>query len=360
MGMKAVIMAGGGGTRLWPVSRVSSPKQVTPFTDHETLLEKTYSRLEGYFDPNDIWVAVGVDHLSQVRKQLPSVPRANYSVEPERKDTAAAIGLAAVRISAREPDAVIVTINSDAYLRNRQAYFRAIKVAEKAIRYYPDHTVLIGVKPAYPETGYGYIRLGSELRRIDRMPIYRVGRFVEKPSPARAKRFIRDGRHLWNPALFVWRVDHLMHLFAAHLPHTYRILRRIHNSIGTKRESSEIKLEYAKIRPISIDYGILEKTRQMIVVPGTFDWVDVGHWRTVQDVLSPRPNENVVDGMHIGIDTTGSFIRGSVNKLIATVGIHDIIIVDTEDALLVCPRERAQDVRQIVEELRRRKMTQYL
>jgi mannose-1-phosphate guanylyltransferase len=360
MGMKAVIMAGGGGTRLWPISRISSPKQVTPFTDQEALLQKTYARLEGYFDPRDIWVAVGVDHLEQVREQLPSVPDENYSIEPERKDTAAAIGLAAIRIAAREPDAVLVTINSDAYLRDTRSYFRAVRVAEKAIEYYPDHTVLIGVRPAYPETGYGYIRLGREVRRIDRMSLFRVSRFVEKPTLPRARRYVREGRYLWNPALFVWKVSYLLELFAEHLPRTYHVLRRIEQVFGRRHERRETAREYARIRPISIDYGILEKTRRMLVVPGRFDWVDVGHWRTVHEVLAPRPGMNVVDATHIGIDTSGSFIRGAAGKLIATVGVHDMIIVDTEDALLICPRERAQDVKQIVTELGQRGMTRYL
>lgn len=353
--MKAVILAGGGGTRLWPVSRKKLPKQNYPFISKDTLLQQTFKRLLKNFKLEDIYLATNISHRNLVRRQL-GVPadKMKCLYEPVKRDTAAAIGLVATYLSHANPKAIMFTANSDHYIKDEKEYFRILKLTERLVKKFPDHIVLVGINPTYPETGYGYIKLAHEVMKLGKDSVFKAEKFIEKPDLARAKSYLKKWNYLWNPAIFVWRVDHLLNLYKKFLPQTFKILMKIKKSIGTKNESRILKQEFRKIKPISIDYGIMEKTKKMLAVPADLGWTDVGHWRSVKEILSETAEDNIIRGKHLGIDTKGSLIYSLSNKLITTAGIENMIIIDTKDALLICPKDRAQDVKKIVENLEKR------
>jgi len=219
---------------------------------------------------------------------------------------------------------------------------------------------LIGIRPTYPETGYGYVKINKLFQQIGNDEIFYGQRFVEKPDLETAKKYVKNWDYFWNSAMFCWRVDYLLSLFKKYLPAHYKILMRIQPALGTKNEKKVVRREFKKLKPISIDYGIMERTRRLVVVPASFDWADVGHWRTVKEILASKKADNIVRGKYISIDSRGNLIYSYSGKLIATVGLKDMIIIETEDCLLVCPKDRAQDVKKVVEELERKKMRKYL
>ncbi|MFZ6035884.1 MAG: mannose-1-phosphate guanylyltransferase [Patescibacteria group bacterium] len=358
--MQIVILAGGGGTRLWPVSRKKNPKQSQPFIGTKTLLQVTYGRQRKGFPASHIFISSSVAQYRRLHQQLPAVPKKNFILETAKRDTAPAIGLAATYIHKRNPRDIMMSVGSDHYIHNERAYVRLLKLAERTIQRHPDYSLLIGVRPTYPETGYGYIKINKLFSQAGETEIFYGQRFIEKPDLQTAQRYVTQWDYLWNTNMFCWRVDTLLELFRRHLPAHYAALMRIHAAIGTRQEMSVLKREFSRMRAISIDYGIMEKVNKLLVVPASFDWADVGHWRTVKDVLSKKTEDNIIRGSHIGHDSTGNLIYSYTGRLIATAGVKDMVIIDMADALLVCPRERAQDVKKIVEQLEKKKLNKYL
>lgn len=352
--MKILILAGGKGTRLWPVSRESSPKQSQPLFGEQTLLQNTYQRICKGFKENDIFISTSQQQLPHIKKQLPQVKQSQLIVEPVAKNTAAAIGLASALLSRSNPQEIIATVNSDHFIKDIKEYLRVIKLAGKIVKEYPDHLVLIGLNPTYPETGYGYIKLNKELSAVGKDKIFTVDSFKEKPDLKTAKRYLRHWAYLWNPAYFVFRASAMLDLFKDYLPGQYRILMKIKNSPAV------LKSEFLRIKPISIDYGIMEKTKKLLCLPASFAWADIGHWRNVQEILSTGPDSNVVKGRHVHLDSHGNLIYSFSNKLVATIGISNSIIVETNDAILICPKDRAQDVKNLVALLKKQGLTSYL
>ncbi len=356
-----VLMAGGHGTRLWPVSREKTPKQIQPFIgSKETLLEQTFKRVRKKYPLENIYVTTTRDHFPNVKKLLPEIPSQNFSIEPERKDTAAAIGLVAAIINKRDPESIITTINTDAYVGDKNEYVKIIKLAQRLASEKNDYTILIGINPNYPETGYGYIKMKRPFKEINEHETFYVDKFIEKPDLKTAKSYLKRWEYLWNPALFTWKTETLLGLYKVHLPNTYRRLKEIQKAVGTSKEKKVIAEAYPKMNKISIDYGILEKTKNLIVIPADFGWADIGHWRAIKDILSTNARDNLIKGSHLGVDSEGNLIYGFSGRLIATAGLKDIIIVDTEDVVLVCHKNCAQDVKKIVDQLKKKKLGKYL
>lgn len=358
--MKAVILAGGGGTRLWPISRRDTPKQSQPFGDNETLMQKTFHRLRSGWPVRDIYVSTGVDLYPALHRQLPSLGRAHYILETARRETSAAIGLAAVTLHRRDPKAVMFTANSDHFIKEVPTYVRLMKTAGRVAASHPDHAVLLGITPMYPDTGLGYIHFGRRVMTVQGQSVYQVERFVEKPDGRTAKRYVASKKYLWNPAMFVWRVDSLLDKFRRWLPGSYKILMDIERDIGTPRERQTIKRLFPKMEKISIDYGIMEHDRDMFVIPADFTWADIGTWSAVYTMLADRGSLNVVRGQHIGHDSQHNLVYTHGRKIVATAGLKNMVVVDTPDALLICPRDRAQDVKHLVKAMEEKKLHRYL
>lgn len=266
-----IIMAGGVGTRLWPISRKSKPKQVYPLIDEETLLQKTWKRLRSGFSARSIFVSTNASLQNEVLRQLFDLKKENLVLEPARRGTAPALGLALLELAKRDPKGTFVFVNADNFVRKDEEFLRLLRVAERVIKQKPEHTLLIGVNPTYPEVGYGYIKMGASVLELGRDKVFSVESFVEKPDLKTARKFLRRWEYLWNPTLIVARVDHFLGLYKKHLPKMWRQLQR-----G----------EFTKIKAETIDYGILEKEKNMLTLPGNFGWTDVGHWRAVHEILA--------------------------------------------------------------------------
>jgi len=352
--MKILILAGGTGKRLWPVSRKSHPKQFQPLIGKDSLLKYTYRRLKKGFLAKDIFISINQDQLVQVKRELGSIPKNNFIIEPVKKGTAGAIGLATWYFYKKNPDEIIATVNSDHFIKDEKKFIATLKSAEKVVEQNPDHLLLIGINPTYPETGYGYIKLKRQIKPVDGRKIFTVDSFKEKPDLKTARQYLRSWAYLWNPAYFVFRTDTMAELFKKHLPRHWRILNRISQS------PARLKAEFKKMQKISIDYGIMEKAKKMLCLPAEFDWADVGHWKIVQEILAKGSNQNVVKGDYVHLDGTGNLVYSYSGKLIATVGIKDSIIIEDGEVILVCAKNKAQEVKKIVEELEKRKLNRYL
>lgn len=362
--MYAILLAGGHGTRLWPVSRKLIPKQLQPILGEDSLLRSTWKRLRKGLPASRILVVTNAQQAEFIRKDLPELPEANLLIEPMKRDTAAAIGFAAAVAHCRDPRAVVATINSDAHVRDVREYWRVLKLAERVARQ-SGRIALVGVRPSYPETGYGYIKMGSQVMRLRRPKkgydeIFDVEGFREKPDLETAKAYVAQWEYLWNPTLIVATAHGLLEAFKRHLPKTHKELMRVSAAWDKPHCGRVLKASFDRIEPISIDYGVLEKEKRMLVVPADFGWADVGHWRAVHEVLSAKASSNVARGRHVAHDSEGNLLYSFTGKLIAVAGLKDTVVVETEDVVLVCPKDRAQDVKKLVEKLEKRKMRKYL
>lgn len=350
----AVIMAGGGGTRLWPLSRRDRPKQLIPLVEDRTLFQSTVERLEGAFPPERILVVTIAEHAAQLREQAQHIPGENFVLEPASRGTAPAIGLAAVVLHRRDPQALMAVLPSDHYIRNRDLFYLllrvAIDVAEK------DYLVTLGITPTYPATAYGYIQRGERLPEQFIYPAYRVQRFKEKPTEMQARAMLASGDHSWNSGMFIWRAKAILDEFARQMPELKSALDSIATAWGTTRQQEVLRSVWTGLKPETIDYGIMEHAERVAVLPaGGLEWSDMGSWDALFDVLLPDKDGNIVfSGHHVPLDTMNSLVYGNNDeRLIVTIGVDSLIIVDGGDVLLVCRKDQAQKVRQVVENLKK-------
>jgi mannose-1-phosphate guanylyltransferase len=342
-------MAGGAGTRFWPRSRRRMPKQLLRVVGSRTLLQATVDRLRGLVPPGQTLVVTHRDHAAEVRRQLPHLPRRNVLIEPLARNTAPCIALAALEIRRRAPRATFVVLPADHAVRDVAA-FRATLTRALGWANAAGCPVTIGIRPTAPDTGYGYIQQGERVGAGVRT----VRSFEEKPRRARAHRFVASGRYRWNSGIFVWRVDTVLDLFARHLPDVTIGLERA-LSLPAARRKAALARAYARLTPVSIDYGIMEKAAPVLVVDGDFGWSDVGSWEALGGL--PRANGRAAPVVAVG---ASRYVVFSPERLVALVGVDDLIVVDAADALLICRRDRAQDVRRVVQELERRGLDAYL
>ncbi len=342
----ALIMAGGQGTRFWPLSREDRPKQFLKLTDDDkTMLQQTVNRVKSLMRPEQIFVATNVRYKVPIIEQLPAIPEENIIIEPFKKDTAPSIGLASLYVEKKYPGSTMVVLPADHLVKDEKRFINILKKAVM-LAVVGENLVTIGIEPNHPETGYGYIHIGEQCHSIDDNHVYKVQEFTEKPDLETAKMFLESGKYLWNSGMFIWQVNTILNKFKEHMPELYGSLEKMKRALGTELESYIIRDEFEKIKGISIDYGIIEKAEDIYVIPGDFGWDDLGSWTALERVKKADKNGNIVVGRHYGIDTKNTIIH-STDKVVTTIGLKDIIIVNTEDAILICDKKRAQEVKEI-------------
>jgi mannose-1-phosphate guanylyltransferase len=350
----AVILAGGRGTRFWPRSRARMPKQLLNIVGKQTMLEQTVARLRPLLPAAHIWTVTNAEQASEVKKQLPPAARKRVLTEPVGRNTAAAIALAAlhVRHASRGDDVLLAVLPADHYIANPERY-RIITRAALDVARTRGRMVVLGIPPTRPETGFGYIeRMGDGLDSRG-FPVYAVRRFTEKPALSVAKVYAGSGDYHWNAGMFFWRVSTFLENLNKFLPRTYAHLETLADSIGKSSYDRKLRAIYAKLENISVDYAILEPaTRQpgepsVFVIPAEVGWSDIGSWAAVYELLAKLPAENILPGRGYTLDATGNLLW-SPSKFVAAIGVNDLVVVETKDALLICPRERAQDVGKVV------------
>jgi mannose-1-phosphate guanylyltransferase len=342
-------MAGGIGSRLWPRSRKATPKQFLDLVGHETMLQESFRRLLPIIPADRIMVGVGEEYVPTVCEQLPDLPPQNVVVEPAGRGTAPAIGLGALHIHRRDPNAVMAVVTADHHIgdaaRFRRSLMAAAEVAER------EQLVTLGITPTFASTGYGYIRRAEKLDTVDGFDVYRALRFTEKPDTTMAQAFLESGLYSWNSGMFIWKAKTIWAEFERQMPELFAQLSEIENAVDTADEQTVLQRVWMDVHKETIDYGIMERAPEVAVIPVCIGWNDIGSWQTLMELLEADAEGNVLIGDHLVLDTHDTLVY-SPSKLVAAIGLKELIIVETDDALLICPRERSQDVRKAVEALR--------
>ena len=370
--LHAVIMAGGAGTRFWPMSRQDLPKQFLALAGEKSLLRETFERLSPLVDAERIWVVSGALHVRKVWEELPEVPRENILGEPVGRNTAPCIGIAAQQVLARDPDACLLVSPADHVIRPAAVFAASVQAALDFLGGLKDRdepwTLTFGIVPRYAATGFGYIERGEELSVTAGAPgeaalpfrAHRVRKFKEKPSEDVAREYVASGQFYWNSGIFLWRAAGVQRLIELHIPglaHGLSEIRKMAQDPGGIQAA--LAARFASLPSISIDYGVLEPAKNVAVVGADFEWDDVGSWRAVERYAVKDSSGNSIVGKHLGVETQNCIIVGK-NRLIATVGVKDLVVVETEDAILVCSRDGTERVKEISQELRDRKWTEYI
>ena len=358
----AVVLAGGSGTRFWPLSRELYPKQLLKVLSDRTLIQRTVERIKPVIPVDHVLVITAASHAESLRFQLDGpggLPKENIFVEPVGKNTAAAIGLAAEAVRRRDPDGIMLVMPSDHIIPDDAKFLRAVTLAVQVAE--NGYLLTFGIPATRPETGYGYIRAAGRaaLKSQGTLKALAVSRFVEKPDLATAKRYLKTGLFYWNSGIFVWRAETILKEMSKSLPTLSRGLASLRNALGTEGEAKAMATFYRHAESISIDHGVLQKTTRAAVIPAPFRWSDVGNWSSLDEVADKDREGNVRIGPVVDLGSRDSILYGE-QRLIATIGLRDMVVVDTADATLVCPKDRAQEVKQMVELLRRQKAPEQL
>ena len=354
----ALIMAGGVGSRLWPLSRQKSPKQVLPLMGEQSMFAMAVERLQPLLMPDDVLVVVGEEQVELLKAEGTGVPDRNYVIEPAGRGTAPAIALSAIALRRRDPEAIMAVLTADHFIGDAEGFREVLQAArDVAVQ---DHLVTLGITPSSPSTGYGYIERGQHLMQANDYLAYKVGAFREKPDLLTAKHFVAGGRHSWNSGMFVWKVSRFLDELSRTMPEFNAQLMLIEAALGTPDADRVLREVWTAVKPQTVDYGVMEKARDVAVIPAEFGWNDVGSWATLLEILDNDEQGNVIrHAEHVGVDTSNTLVFGR-DRLVATIGLHDMIIIDTGDAVLVCPKDRAQDVKKIVDGLKQSGKQQYL
>jgi mannose-1-phosphate guanylyltransferase len=358
----AVIMAGGGGTRLWPVSRKERPKQLLPLLGKETLFQSTVERLENLFPPERILVVTVEEQAREMREQAPEIPAENYLIEPAPRGTASVVGLAAAVLQKRDPKASMAILPSDHFIRNRDLFHYLLKAAFGVAN--DNYLVTLGITPTAPSTAYGYIQQGEPLNVNYNYPVYRVQRFKEKPDDQTAQQLLRTGDHSWNSGMFIWRVDAILDEIERQMPALSDVLQKISAAWATSEQDRVLQDLWFDLKNETVDYGVMENAERVAVLPaGGLGWSDVGMWSSLFEVLMPDMNGNIATNgnLHLAHETHNTLVYGgNGERLIVTIGVDDMVIVDAGDVLMVCKTDQSQKVRDIVGHLKKHHQEKFL
>ncbi len=360
----AVIMAGGVGSRFWPLSRERRPKQFLDILGTgRTLLQQTYDRLSRITKPDNILIVTKDDYFSLVKEQLPDIPDQNILSEPLRRNTAPCIAYAAMFVSHRDPNAVMLVAPSDHFVADVSAFVETINTAANyVIDVNPNALVTIGIEPSRPETGYGYIQFDfDEKTEINGRSVYKVKTFTEKPDLETAKIFVDSGEFLWNSGIFVWSAKTILNSMKNYLPEIYNEFQLHKNKIGTKFEAEIIREIYEKVPSISIDYGVMEKEKSVYVIKANFGWSDLGTWGSLYENYPKDENDNVVQGNNVfTFDTQRSFISVPDDKLVVILGLNNLIVAESDGMLLIANKDEEQQIRNIVNMIKMEKGNDFI
>jgi mannose-1-phosphate guanylyltransferase len=346
----AVIMAGGTGTRLWPLSRQAHPKQTLKLIGDRSMFQLAVDRLRPLFEVDQIQIVTREEHAASLSEQVPELPRENFIIEPVGRGTAPAIGLAAIHLRHHDPDAVMAVLTADHHIAKTQRFRDVLAAAEQLAL--QGHLVTLGITPTFPSTGYGYIMQGEALEEVNGFAGYHVKLFTEKPDQSTANDMFECGCFSWNSGMFVWRADRVLQEFERQMPLFYDKLCEIEQAADSPQYRDVLNRLWLEEGKQTIDYGVMEHAEDVVVLPVDIGWTDVGSWGSLPDLLPADDKGNTVVGRHLSIDTSDTLIfNTNGDRMIATIGVEDLVIVATPDSVLVCSKDREQDVKAIVEQL---------
>ncbi|MGD8381736.1 MAG: mannose-1-phosphate guanylyltransferase [Syntrophobacterales bacterium] len=351
-------MAGGKGTRFWPRSRQERPKQLLNIVGRRSMLQQTVARITSLLPPENIIVVAGENHGEEVHNQLAELPKENIILEPVGRNTAACIGLAALVVQQRDSAAVMAVLPADHLITDEELFLATLQAAVARARRQPV-LITLGIRATTAETGYGYIEAGEQVDTEQSHNFYKVISFHEKPDRERAEQYLEQGNFFWNSGMFVWQAETILEAMQNHLPGLYSDLQELQQFLGTGELEDGIARIYPDLESISIDYGVMEKAENVIMIPADFGWNDLGTWASMSEIWPRDDQDNVYQGEIMALDSRQNVVF-SRQKLCVLLGVDDLIVVDTEDALLVCPVHRAQDVSKILDAIKQRGMEQYL
>ena len=348
----AVIMAGGKGTRFWPVSTPERPKQLLRLFEDQTMIEQTVRRLKPLVPAERQFIVTIEEQIEEFARQVPDLGKGSFIMEPFARNTGPCIGLSAVHLLKKDPDAIMMVVPADHRIEDGDGFRKTLQTAVNFVQE-QDAVVTIGIQPTRPETGYGYIQYE---RDSFRKGVHRVVTFAEKPNRETAIRFIETGEFLWNSGMFIWSAQRILSEIEEHQPELFAALKEISNALDDDNHSRErVFRAYQSIKPISIDYGVMEKTRNAYVVPGKFGWSDIGSWEEVYQLDEHDENGNARHGPVVSLDTRNSYIVSRTDQPLAVIGLENVVVVHTDEGTLVCPRDRLQEVREAAELVQRKK-----
>ena len=358
--MYIVLMAGGTGTRFWPRSRKSYPKQLLNIIGSRSMLQLTFDRIKNMTSADRILIITNEEQKSIIEKQLPEIPAINIISEPMGRNTAPCIGLAATIIKKIQYiNEVMVVLPADHLIGDAASFIKTIK---SGVEYIESNKCLltIGVTPSYPETGYGYIQTGDQISNLQGVDIYKVKTFAEKPNKETAERFLKSGDFFWNSGMFIWKVDQILNEIDEYIPELSEDLLQIENSYGKPEYNKTLKDVYSRTKAISIDYGVMENAKDVCVIKADFQWNDLGSWEAVYNISPKDKNGNVVDSKQsVLINAQNNYLYSS-KKLIAAMDVENLVVVEMDDAILICKKDKSQDVKSIVDYIERKDMDEYL
>jgi len=358
--LHALIMAGGGGTRFWPRSRLKRPKQFLTLTGDRTLLQQACDRIESQVPAERTWIITGKMYQEETSRQVPHIPAEHIVGEPCGRDTAACIGLGAALIDRADPDAVMVVMAADHVIEPVQEFRRAIQAAEQMVPEHPGALLTIGIPPSFPATGYGYVHRGEEIGRRQGISIYRVQGFREKPNADLAEQLLATGEYFWNSGIFIWKTSTILKALRDNQPRLFAAVERIAGAWNTRDQEQVFQREYTGLERISIDYAVMEKAGEVLMVQAPFRWDDVGTWLALERLHPQDAEGNTVLAAHCGIKTKACILAAEDGTLIATVGVDNLLIIHEGDAILVADRRDEAGIKQLVELLKKKGLEKYL
>jgi mannose-1-phosphate guanylyltransferase len=358
--LHAVIMAGGSGTRFWPASRQSKPKQLLKMGANRTMLQSTFDRLQGLVSSEHVLVLTNEQLSDAVLDQLPELPQEHVIGEPCKRDTAPCIGVAASLVQAADPDGIMVVMPSDHVIEPRSEFHRAIRAGYELIEKNPELIVTFGIRPTYPAESFGYIQRGEAIASAAGTSTFEVARFREKPDRQTAEEYLAAGSFYWNSGIFMWKASTIVDALSRFEPEIAGHIRNIASGIGTTRFQANFREHFEKIQGKSIDFAVMERYSPIAVIEAPFSWDDVGSWQAIARLIRPDGQGNAVEGPYIAIDSTGMIVRTEQDHLVVTIGMSETIVVHTSDATLVAPKTEEERVREVVKQLTELGHLQYL